>query len=297
MSDRGVNTGPISVGDYAAILWRRKFLVLPIVICVPVIAVVILSFQKAVYQASADVLLRTDSISATLSLVPGSGQDPQRQLDTQARLARLPAVAADAIAHDRLPLSPAEFLAQSSVSADPNADVLTFSGSAASPGQAIRLANAYANAYTRYRSALDREPIAQALETLGSRLEKLRAAGETGGSSLYTSLLAQQRQLLAIQALPSQEAVVVARADAAPKTAPRLRTGVLVGLVAGMLLAAAAALLREAVEKRPRSTAELPERLGLRVLGRIPTTPRELRERSRSPTLRASTRRRIDCCE
>ena len=267
MSDRGVSTGPTSVGDYAAILWRRKLLVLPIVICVPVIAVVILSFQKAVYQASADVLLRTDSVSATLALIPGSGQDPQRVLDTQARLARLPTVAQDAIAHDGLRLSPAEFLAHSTVSADPNANVLTFAGSAGSPTQAIRLANAYADAYTRYRAAFDRQPIAQALETLRSRLQKLRDAGVTGASSLYTTLLAQQRQLLAIQALPSQDAVVVARADAAVQTAPQRRAGVLVGLIVGMLLAVAAALVREALEKRPRSTAELPERLDLRVLG------------------------------
>ena len=124
-----------------------------------------------------------------------------------------------------------------------------------------------------YRAALDRQPVTQALEHARHvRLQELRKAGDTGSSSIYASLLAQQRQLLALEAVPTESAVVVARADAAPKTRPRLRVGLLVGLVVGIFLAIATALIREAVEKRPRSTEELPERLDLRVLGRIPTT-------------------------
>ena len=158
------------------------------------------------------------------------------------------------------------------MSTDPNADILTFSGTGGSPQQAVQLANAYADAYTRYRAALDGQPVTQALSTLAVRLQELRKAGETGSSTIYASLLAQQRQLLALEAVPTESAVVVARADAAPKTRPRLRIGLLVGLVVGLFLAIATALIREAVEKRPRSTEELPERLDLRVLGRIPTT-------------------------
>ncbi len=268
MSDLGVSPGPASLAEYAAIVWRRKLLVLPILICVPLIAVGVLSFQKAQYQASADVLLRTDSLSSAANAT----QDPTRLLDTQARLARLPAVADDAIKSGHLKLSRGQFFARSSVSTDPNADILTFSGTGGSPQQAVQLANAYADAYTRYRAALDGQPVTQALSTLAVRLQELRKAGETGSSTIYASLLAQQRQLLALEAVPTESAVVVARADAAPKTRPRLRIGLLVGLVVGLFLAIATALIREAVEKRPRSTEELPERLDLRVLGRIPTT-------------------------
>ncbi len=274
MIDRGDNAGPTTVADYAAIVWRRRFLILPIVICVPLVTAALLSFQSPRYRASADVLLRAESVSTTLALVPDTidGQNPQRLLDTQARLARLPVVANGAIASGGLRLSTVEFLADSSVSTDPNADILTFTGTGANPAEAIRLANAYARAYTRYRSSLDRQPIAQALETLRVRLQKLRAAGGAGSSSLYQSLLTQQGQLLAIQALPSQAAIVVALATAAPQTAPRLKIGIIVGVVAAMLLALGAALLREAIDKRPRSTEELPERLGVRLLGRILAT-------------------------
>ena len=87
-----MSPGPASLAEYAAIVWRRKLLVLPILICVPLIAVGVLSFQKAEYQASADVLLRTDSLSSAAS----ANQDPQRLLDTQARLARLPWLASRA---------------------------------------------------------------------------------------------------------------------------------------------------------------------------------------------------------
>ena len=263
-----MSPGPASLAEYAAIVWRRKLLVLPILICVPLIAVGVLSFQKAEYQASADVLLRTDSLSSVAS----ANQDPQRLLDTQARLARQPAVADDAIKSGHLKLSRVQFFARSSVSTDPNADILTLSGTGGSPQQAVQLANAYADAYTRYRAALEGQPVTQALNTLAVRLQELRKAGETGSSTIYASLVAQQRQLLALEAVPTESAVVVARADAAPKTRPRLRVGLLVGFVLGLFLAIATALIREAVEKRPRSTEELPERLDLRVLGRIPTT-------------------------
>ena len=72
LSDLGVSPGPASLAEYAAIVWRRKLLVLPILICVPLIAVGVLSFQKAEYQASADVLLRTDSLSSAAN----ANQDP-----------------------------------------------------------------------------------------------------------------------------------------------------------------------------------------------------------------------------
>ena len=298
MRDRGASTGPTTVGDYAAIIWRRKLLVLPILFCVPVIAGAMLSFQKASYSAGADVLVRTESVSATLALVPNatSGQDPQRLLETQARLARLPAVANDAIARGGLRMSTAEFLADSSVSADPGADILSFGGVGASPEQAIRLANAYARSYTRYRSALDREPIAQALATLRTRLAKLRAAGQTGRQSLYESLLAQQRQLLAIQALPSQDAVVVAVATAAAQTAPRIKVGILAGLVAGMFLAVAAACF-----VKPSTSACVRRKNSQSVWACVSSDefrghPRGPVGRSCSRIPQASTPRRIECC-
>ena len=103
-----LNTGPTSVADYASILRRQKLLILPIVICVPIIAVAILSFQKPQFQALTDVLLLDRESLGD----PGARTQPELRRgspsdfsETQARLSRLPAVADEAIAGGGLRLS------------------------------------------------------------------------------------------------------------------------------------------------------------------------------------------------
>jgi Mrp family chromosome partitioning ATPase/capsular polysaccharide biosynthesis protein len=266
-------TGPTTLADYAGILWRRRYLVLAAVVGVPIVAVALSSLQTAQYRASTDVLIRTESVVSSITGVPdtSSGQDPQRLLDTQARLARVPSITNATLAAAHAKMSSDALLHSSSVSADPNADILTFSVTSSSADQAIRLANAYAAAYTRYRTELDRAPIRQALATAQTRIAKLQAAHATG-SALYASLVAKEQQLQAIQALPVESAQVVDPAETAPKVKPRPVFDAALGLIVGVLLGVAAALVLEAVEKRPRSSEDLQHQLGLRVLGRIPAT-------------------------
>jgi succinoglycan biosynthesis transport protein ExoP len=265
------STGPTSLADYAAIVWRRRFIVLAAVVGVPLVAIALTSLQDAEYRASADVLLRDQNLISSITGIPDTTQDPQRLLDTQARLARVPSIANAAVKNARDSMSGAELLSVSSVSADPSADILTFSVNAPLPDQAIRLANAYASAYTRYRTELDRGPVDQALASVQARIEKLQAAHAVN-SAFYSSLVAKQQQLQSILALPSQSAKVVEAAVSAPKVKPRPMLAAALGAIVGILLGIAAALILEAVEKRPRSIEELQSRLGLRILGRIPST-------------------------
>jgi polysaccharide biosynthesis transport protein len=262
------------LAEYVEILWRRRLTVLMAIVAVPVTAVALASVQSAEYRASAEVLLRIENLNATLTGVPDltAAQDPQRVLDTQARLARVPEIARAAVERANVTMSPDDFLDMSSVSADPSADILTFSVEAGSAEQAIELANAYAVAYTRYRAALDRRPVQDALSSVRARLQQLVDTGTTG-TVLYSSLVAQMRQLESILALPSQSAVVVDRAETAPQTQPRPLRAAVLGAIAGILLGIALALVREAVEKRPRSTEAMQQQLGLRTLGRVPKTP------------------------
>ncbi|PWU24593.1 MAG: hypothetical protein C5B48_05635, partial [Candidatus Rokuibacteriota bacterium] len=53
---------------------------------------------------------------------------------------------------------------------------------------------------------------------------------------------------------------------------PRPTFDAALGIIVGLMLGIAAALVLEAIEKRPRSSEELQHQLGLRVLGRIPST-------------------------
>jgi len=262
-----------SLAEYVAILWRRRLTVLAAVVGVPIVAVVLSSMLPAEHTASADVLLRTENLAATLSGVPDhTGRDPERLLDTQSKLARTPPVARTAAKLAGSEISSSDFLGASSVSVDPSADILTFSATAATPAQAIRRANAYAQAYTRYRTSLDLGPVRQALATVNARIRKLRVDGTTD-LPLYSSLLERQQELESLRALRSQSAVVVDPAQDAPQTQPRLRRAAMLGVIVGIFLGIGVALLRNALENRPRSTDELQRQLDLHLLGRIPSSP------------------------
>ena len=233
-----------------------------------------LSSRLREYTASAQVLIRTENLAAALSGATdiASDQNPKRRLDTQSRLARTAEVAASAVELADVDMSPTDFLGRSSASADPGADILTFSARDSDPDTAIALANAYADAFSGTAPISTRRPVEDALAIVNARLTKLRSDGTTD-SPLYSSLLARQEELESVRSLRTKSAVVVERATEAPKTKPRLAYVGVLCLLVGTLLGVGAALAREAIEKRLRLTDELESRLGLRVLGRIPATP------------------------
>src|SRR2546429_3787981 len=76
-------------GEYAAMLRRRKWVALPSLVIVPVTAVVLALYgQQARYQATAQVLIKTDSAATRLIAGQGGTEDPARLAQTQASLAR-----------------------------------------------------------------------------------------------------------------------------------------------------------------------------------------------------------------
>src|SRR5262249_18238530 len=144
-----------------------------------------------------------------------------------------------------------ELLADSSVTARPDADILEFRVQSASPNAAVRLANAYANAYTQYRQQLDVGAITKAQNGLKAAIEQ---AAQTSGthSGVYTSLTGRLQQLNTIKALETSKALVYRPAQAAFQIAPRTKRNVALGLVLGLLVGISAAFL---IERLRGSTA------------------------------------------
>src|SRR5256714_5289920 len=145
------------LSEYLAVLRRRKWIVVQLTVLVPVVAFAISSLQTHVYQGDAQVLLGRQNLGAVVNGVQDTSlaEDPQRLAQTQAAIARIPAVASRAI---RLAgvrgISAGDLLASSSVSPRTNADLLDFTVENGDPKAAARLATAYARAFTLYR----REP-------------------------------------------------------------------------------------------------------------------------------------------
>ena len=256
---------PPTLADYLAILRRRKWVIIVALVLVPATAFLISVRQPAVYQASADVLLSRQNIGSQLTGIqdPTLYQDPARFAQTQADIARSPEVAeraADELGSD----TP---LGGYSVSPKANADLLGFTVSAGDRERAVRLANAYAEAFTEYRSELDTRALTLAQAQIGERLSDLRAEGRED-SALYASLVENEQQLKTIALLRSPN-IVVRPATGAVQTEPRPNRVAFLGGILGLVLGLGIALLWETLDKRVRSEAEIEDVIGVPVLARL----------------------------
>ena len=154
-----------------------------------------------------------------------------------------------------------------SVAPKPNADVLVFAVSSRDREAAVRLANAYAGAFTEYRSELDTRSLNIALSQLGERLSDLQSEGQED-TGLYASLVEKEQQLKTL-ALLTTENTVVRPATGAVQTEPRPRRVALLGGILGLVLGLGIALLWETLDKRVRSEAEIEDTIGVPVLARL----------------------------
>jgi non-specific protein-tyrosine kinase len=287
----------VTLHDYLRVVRRRKWVVLLAVLIVPLLAVAFSLHQQKRYEASADVLLNSETLATTVPGIPQTGlsEDPVRVAQTQAEVARGPEIVRDALRTvSSARLTVGGFLADSSVSSSPTSDILTFAVASPDPTLARELANAYARAYSVHRQQLYTDSIERALADVQQRLRRLDRSGATlqgtGAAigaltrygSLYTSLIDRQQTLESMQALQPSAASVLRQADGAVLTQPKtFRNGAL-GLVVGLVLGLAIVFLREALETRVRTAEEISARLGgLPLLGRVPRLPKRLRRAGR----------------
>ena len=82
----------LSIKDYVALLRRRKWIVVAMVVLVPVCAAVLSMRQHPVYQSTATVALREGDLAATVSGIADNSYyaDPNRLAATQIALAETP---------------------------------------------------------------------------------------------------------------------------------------------------------------------------------------------------------------
>jgi Mrp family chromosome partitioning ATPase/capsular polysaccharide biosynthesis protein len=271
---------PTTAADYLAILRRRKWIIVALPVVAALSAFVVSHSESPLYQATATVLVNRTSIVSAIAGVsdPTALGDPTRFLTTQANVARSPALA-ERVARSAgiRGVSGGDVLAASHVTPQSNADLLDVAVNWDAPDQAVRLANAYATEYTRYKTELDTNKIEGALAKLRVSIAALRRGGAAAAPSLAT-LLQQQSQLETVGTLLANNTSVLQKAEGAAQIRPRpFRRAVLGGLL-GLVLGIALAFLAEALDRRVRSEEELEDTLQLPLIGRIPTPSRQLRD-------------------
>jgi Mrp family chromosome partitioning ATPase len=247
---------------------------------VPVAAVAFSLTQPVRYAATARVLLNTPNLASSLNASAPSQvapDPPDRIAETQAELARVSSVVRPALRNPHAAgMSVQSFLSASSVSPGSNADLLSFTVTAGSPEAAQALATAYARAFTAYRHTLDTAALRQARIGLGTQLAELRAEGRKG-SSLYATLVTKDEQLQSQEALQTSNATLVQAAATATQVQPMTTRNAVLGIGLGLLLGVALAFLRQAIDARVVTAAEVSAGLGLPLLGRLWTAPRSVR--------------------
>jgi succinoglycan biosynthesis transport protein ExoP len=265
------------LSHYLRVLRRGLWIVILTTAVMTALAVYLSARQPKLYQASADVFLNTQNLAASLSDIQPPYVDPVRAAETQARLARGPAVAARAIQEGRISGRTADaLLGQSSVVTTPNADLLTFSVTDGNPDMAARLATAYAKAYTDYRHELDTKSLVEARQEIERRMTELKTEGDQR-SQLYANLADKDQRLRTTELLQTSNASVVRDANDAAQIQPQPRRNGILAAILGLMLGVALAFLRDALNTRVRTAAEIQERLDLPLLGRVPAPPKKLR--------------------
>jgi polysaccharide biosynthesis transport protein len=269
--------GATTLRDYLQVVLRRKWIILLAAIVAPVVAGYLAAQQPVSYQASADVLLSGQNLAAVLAGVPVFDPLASGDLETQADVARVPAIAQRVLARAHVTdRSPEALLGESAVAPRATTNILTFSVTDRDPAMAVRLVNAYVEEYTRYRLALDTSALLTARRQIEEGIAAMKASGNASGPS-YQSLLEKDQQIATMVALEGSNATVIRSADGAARLGPQTKRDALLGLLLGLGLGVGLAFLRESLDTRVRSAHEIGERLGLPLLARIPEPPRRAR--------------------
>ncbi|WP_336207961.1 Wzz/FepE/Etk N-terminal domain-containing protein [Nonomuraea sp. LPB2021202275-12-8] len=269
------------LGEHLSLLRRRWLLLLGCILAGGTAGLAMLRLTPPAYTATAQVLVTPVGTPEQGNQVTNR-QREALNLDTEAQIARSSMVAAMAAkAANTTALEPAE------VSVPPNAAVLLISVTAADPETAVTGSQAYAQAYLAHRAETAQAAISDQLKVMLTKLRQVNTAlstvvkdldGLRKGAPEHT--LATQRQSVlnrqvhsltlkydALRTLTVTPGSVISPATPpqAPSS-PGLPLFLGSGLMAGLLLGAAAAAARDRLDTRLRSAADVERLTGLPAL-------------------------------
>jgi len=275
---------PSTLTDYLGVVRRRWWIALLVIALATGSALLVSRLETPKYQASAEVRL-SDQPLASILKQQGNTTTAERDAATQAQAAATAPVARLALKQAKVKdMTPQQLLSRSTITASTTSNFLDFSVTDRSPVRAKLLATSYARAYATFANKSGVTLIEQTLKPLRSEAHKLAAKIRAAGG-FQADLVAQYHQALGtISALQlarqqQQNSTQVAQgANSATKVSPKVTRNVLLGLGLGVFFGLAMMSLVEAADRRVRDSDEIQRRLGLHLLGRVPTPPRGLRK-------------------
>lgn len=231
-------------------------------------AAFVTALQTKHYQSSATVLISFSGATDLNELYSGT-EAAQERLSSYAQIAGGHIVVERAIRQLQLPLSADDVLSQTQVKYTPKSTLFTISVKDTDPSRAAALAGAMANQFSTIVPTLGVNPgpnISAAPVTPGVRPDTAETTPPSGQPSDAPGA-----------AQPTAKPLPVARATVVePPRAARIPVSpvpmrnMMIGFVAGILLAIAVALTREAGDRTVRTREKLEELSGLPTLAELP---------------------------
>jgi capsular polysaccharide biosynthesis protein/Mrp family chromosome partitioning ATPase len=270
----------LTFGDYMAVVRRRKWWVIGAVAVCLLLALAYSNHQTPKYQAESTVVVGNVSPPTFFGGGGGSsGTSIERYVATQATIGSSNQVATLTVQDPKAQagsISPKQFVAMSSVTADATANTLHFTVVAHSADQAISLANAFAYQYTQRAKTLLEDATQPTIDGLNKAIA-------TYGPNQITALQTARENLLEVTNFRTQQeaqTTVSNQATSATKAQPKTTRNLLIGLAFGIALGLALAYIIEAADDRIYTVRQFAAASGLPVIGKLPPLRTRLRRRS-----------------
>ncbi len=263
-----------------SMLRRRGWLILCWTLALgAIVGVVSDAIQTPVYESGAQVLLRPNDPTQSLSPPAANQTDPTRYAGAQVAIIRSLAVARGASAGIRGHPSPAALLGHVRVVTSSTSSILTIVGSAEQPAQAQAIANAFANAYVANRRGRALSNLRSAIDDITHRLDVLQTqmtaattkAERDAAAQQYQSLFSKREELNVNVELTRGDAELVGEAGlpSAP-VSPKPKRDAALGATAGLLIGLGIELLRLKFGDKVRTAEELEQITTHQVLAELP---------------------------
>jgi capsular exopolysaccharide synthesis family protein len=262
-------TDRLDVSAAVALVRRRWWQILGIVVVAGLLAYGVSLLQATRYDASAELLFKKADYAQTLfgSSSTSGSTDPQREAATDLALSSLQVVTARTKAVLHSPLTVDQLRKRVDVSPIGEADIVTITAHAGTRPEAVRIANVFASQVVALRREAAQAQVQSAIDSL--RTDAQTGAGLAGLPGV--SLADQLAKLETLKALQTGNVEVVQPATpplrrAAPTPA---RNGA-IGAGAGLILGILAMLLLDRTDRRIRRSDDVAELFGVPLLASLP---------------------------
>jgi succinoglycan biosynthesis transport protein ExoP len=262
-----VNDGRES-GRYLRALREHWPYILGTVVLALVAALLYVNVAQKRYEAGADVLVTPIPSQNFVGIPLFRESDLSRSVVTAARIVTSPQVVDGVKRRLRLAVSRRELLSHVGVTPQEQSSILTITGKAATPEEAARIANAFADVLIAQRSRELQREVRAAIARISRQVKTLQAQGAGAEATALADQLSALRTLVGARDPTLQ---IVSRAVPPEQAAwPRPVLSVAVALLAGLLLGLGIAIGIELVNPLVLTETDVLDPGGPPVLARVP---------------------------